>query len=91
MLDGYNRIFWAHAANSVLREIDIPDPALGIDGVGVNDAVPLRLRPGPGQKQRIVKTPTHDVTYMQPKGSGEAVRPEDFPNTGYVGEYALGW
>lgn len=91
MLDGYNRTFWAHAANSVFRELDVPDVALGIDAAGNNNAVPVRFFFESGQKIRAVRPPENDITYMQPKGSGQAIRPEDFPSTGYFGDYLQGW
>lgn len=91
MMPGYNRTFWQHAAQGVLRGVDVPDVALGVDSAEYMASMPVKFAYLPGQAARIVKPQPHDITQMQPDGTGPAVRPEDFPNTGYIGDYIQGW
>lgn len=91
MFPGYNRIFWEFAANSVYRQLDIPDTSLGVDMVDVKTSVPVHFLYEPPQKIRAVRSPIFDISGMSPDGAGPAVKPEDFPNTGYIGDYLESW
>lgn len=91
MLDGYNRMFWQQAQRSVTRIIDIPDAALGIDAAGYDDSLSVGLA-----YQAHAKTPAKmpivtDVLDSTSKGWNQAVKPKDFPNTGYYGDFTQGW
>jgi hypothetical protein len=91
MLDGYNRFFWQQAANSVYREIDVPDPSLGVDSAGFDNTLTLGYAYQPNEK-RLAKEPIpNDVTQVSTKGWSPAVKPDDFPNTGYYGDFIQGW
>lgn len=90
MLDGYHRIFSAHALRQVDRGIDVPQPALGV-GFAERTAslnMPMVFSP-------IQKNPTYGkivtLDHAAVDGQGDPLDASSFPRSGYMGDMLGGF
>jgi len=86
MIPQYHGSLNAHALKSVVREVDIPDPMLGIGFAEILNPVlpPVKLEAPANTRVKLesIKT-TEDIITL---GTGRQFSEADFPLTGYVGE-----
>lgn len=86
MIPQYRQMLNAHALKSVVRELDLPDPDLGIGFAEILNPVvgPFKLEPPVNTRVKLggIKT-TDDIITL---GTGRQFAQADFPTTGYMGE-----
>lgn len=86
MLDGYHRIFYGHALKQVIREVEIPDPSLGIGLAERHEYQPLIFSYESAQINPPVLAPIKTSDDVIELGRGEMFVPSDFPVDYYIGE-----
>lgn len=86
MFPGYRTLLNAHAFKTVLRNLYIPEPALGIGFAEVLNPVisPVKYEPPQVAKVSLKNIKTNeDIVNL---GTGRQFTEVDFPRTGYMGE-----
>lgn len=85
MLDGYNRDFWHHARACAVRQIDIPDPVLGVGFAENLQSQPIPLFYHTWVNRRVKIKPFKTMDQAEEYGQKPKLNPSDFPMEGYLG------